>query len=257
MVDTVRQPLAPGAAIAWGRTRAWLLAAALVVPLVGCNFEGKRLNGQGVHLFQQGNLDASQVAFQQALQHDPQNSNIYYNLGRVHQQRGKQLQSQADLQKAESYFHLALDQDDNNRDCYRALAVLLLEQDRAEQAFTLLEGWAMRSPKSAEPRIELARLYEEFNELEPAKEKLMEALKLEPNHPRALAALGNIHERQGDYAQALADYKRSLYYDQQQPEVASRVAALQLSMPRLSQAVSAQPPLTPTMGRTLTTRNRY
>ncbi len=256
-METARQPTAPDTHAAWGHSLAWLLAVALVSPLLGCSFEGKRLNGQGVQLFQQGNLDGAQVAFQQALMHEPQNSSIYYNLGRVHQQRGKQLQSTEDLQKAESYYHLALDQDDNNRDCYRALAVLLLEQDRSEQAFTLLEGWAMRSPKSAEPRIELARLYEEFNELQPAKEKLMEALKLEPNHPRALAALGNIHERQGNYGQALADYKRSLYYDQQQPEVASRVAALQLSMPQLTQDVSAPPPLAPTLGRSFSTRNRY
>ncbi len=233
-----------------------LLLAALIAP--GCAFQGKRLNGQGVQLYQQGNLDGAQVAFQQALAHEPLNSNVYYNLARVHHQRGKQLNSAADLEKAEGYYHLALDHDGDNRDCYRALAVMLIEQDRSDQAFTMMERWAMRSPKAAEPRVELARLYEEFNEVEPAKEKLMEALKLEPNNPRALAALGNLHERQGNYTQALADYKRSLFYNQQQPEVAARVASLQLAVPRLSQVnVSAPPPLTPTVGQQFSTRNRY
>ena len=40
------------------------------------------------------------------------------------------------------------------------LAVLLAETGRQDQAFTLLKNWASTDPKSADARIELARLYQ-------------------------------------------------------------------------------------------------
>ena len=101
----------------------------------------------------------------------------------------------------------------------------------AEQGFRLIEGWADRRPDLAEPKVELARLMEETGQLETAKERLIEALALDPNHPRALAALGKLRETTGQHAQALADYQRSLWFNRFQPEVAARVAALQSTVP--------------------------
>ncbi|HEY1065163.1 MAG TPA: tetratricopeptide repeat protein, partial [Pirellulales bacterium] len=48
-----------------------------------------------------------------------------------------------------------------------------------------------------------------------------------PYSARALAALGRWYEKEGDYAQALANYTRSLQSNQMQTEVAQRIAALQ------------------------------
>jgi len=64
-----------------------------------------------------------------------------------------------------------------------------------ERAFTLLKRWAASKPMLADPKIELARLYEEHKEYDAAKEQLLEALTLEPNNPRALAARGNVREQ--------------------------------------------------------------
>ncbi len=210
-----------------GCRRGVLAACCLCLLAGGCGWNSKKLNGQGVSLYHQGNLEGAQESFTQALSHDSNNANIYYNLARVHHQRGIQTNDHREIEKAEDYYNQALDHDPNHRDCYRALAVLLVEDGRSEKAFTLLERWADRSPKLADPKIELARLYEEFNEMDIAKEKLLAAVAVDPKNARALAALGSIHERQGDHSQALADYRRSLWHDRQQPEVAARVAELQ------------------------------
>jgi Tfp pilus assembly protein PilF len=84
-----------------------------------------------------------------------------------------------------------------------------------------------RSPDVADARIELARLNQESGNRQAAKDELIEALAIQPDNTRALTALGKIREDAGETSQALANYERSLWYDSQQPQVASRVSVLQ------------------------------
>ncbi len=217
--------------------RRLLVVAVFLSATYGCAWSPKSINSQGVGLYHQGNYDGALALFHQAISLDPNNPNFYYNLARVHHQKARQTKDAREREKAETYYNLCLDRDPNHTDCYRSLAVLLVEQGRKQDAFTLLERWNMRSPHLADPKIELARLYEETGDLTAAKEKLLAALQVEPNNPRALAALGHVRERQGDLVQALADYKRSLAVNPAQPKVALRAAALQ------GQGIVAQVPM--------------
>ena len=79
----------------------------------------------------------------------------------------------------------------------------------------------------ADPRIELARILEETNNLPQATARLVEAIAIEPNNSRALTALGRLREVSGDTEQALANYQRSLAVNRFQPAIAARVASLQ------------------------------
>ena len=91
----------------------------------------------------------------------------------------------------------------------------------------MLEDWGTQNPTLAAPKIELARMYEEFGDKDTAKQNLTAALSISPNDPRALAALGKLREESGDYSQAMSNYQRSLAAYRYQPELAQRVAALQ------------------------------
>ena len=91
---------------------------------------------------------------------------------------------------------------------------------------TALRNWVASNPQLADARIELARLHEEFGDLETAKQHLTEALQLDQHNSRAWNALGHLREQSGDYVQALANYQRSLDLNRFQPEIAERVAAL-------------------------------
>src|SRR5690606_27573433 len=75
-------------------------------------------------------------------------------------------------------------------------------------------------------------LNDEFGDRAKAKEFLLSALNLEPNNARALTALGNLREAEGDHLQALQNYERSLAANQFQPLVASRVATLHAAVGR-------------------------
>ena len=204
----------------------------LAVCCCGCgNFNASARNAEGVRLFQQARYQEALRHFQEATYADPGNPDGYYNLAATYHRLGKLEGNQSYLDQAEHYYNMGLDEcerrDVNPRDCYRGLATLLTEQGRTDEAMRLMQGWVDRAPGSADARIELARLTEEFGDRLAARERLIEALAIEPENPRALAALGRIREESGEHAQALAAYQRSLARNRFQPEVAARVAALQ------------------------------
>lgn len=187
------------------------------------------MNSEGVRLYQLGNYQQAADQFQRAIANDPKGATSYYNLAASLHKSGKLASRPEDLAQAERLYNQCLEYDPNHTECYRGLAVLLTETGRQDAAFRLLEGWAGRSPQLADPRIELARLLEESNNLEQASSRLVEAISIDPHNSRALTALGRLREVAGDRAQALANYQRSLSINRFQPEITARVAALQAS----------------------------
>jgi len=208
------------------------ILAILSATAAGCNgLAARARNAEGVRQFDQAQYPAAMMQFQQAIYADPSNADSYYNMARVYHRLGTLQGRQSDLVQAESYYRQCLERDANHSEGYRGLAVLLAEQNRPEEAYRLLEGWADRNPTSAEPKVELARLLQERGQGDAAMERLTEALVLEPGHSRALAALGQLREQKGQSALALKLYQDSLKANPYQPEVAARVAALQTKVP--------------------------
>ena len=198
----------------------------------GCgSFAARGLNAEGVRQFDQARYQEAIGQFQQAIYNDPNSADGYYNLAAAYHRLGTLQKQQSDYDQAESYYNQCLDRNPDHAECYRGLAVLLVEQGRTAEAFRLVEGWVDRRADWAEPKVELARLLQETGKPEMAKERLIEALALDPNHSRALAALGSLRESTGEQVQALADYQRSLWYNRFQPDVAARIAALQSTVP--------------------------
>ncbi|MEN6452425.1 MAG: tetratricopeptide repeat protein [Thermoguttaceae bacterium] len=205
-----------------------VVLAGLASSLSGCGeFAAASRNADGVKLYDQARYQEALAQFQEAAYNDPRSADADYNRAAVCHRMGKQQHCQSDLQQAECYYHLCLDKDPSHTDCYRGLAVLLAEQGRSQEAFQLLEGWVQRQPCMADARIELARLNEEFGNRQAAETQLLAAIEVEPDSARAWAAKGRLRELAGDNAQAVANYQRSLYQDQHQPELVARVNTLQ------------------------------
>jgi len=205
-------------------------ASAVAATTTGCGTVAQMENADGVRLYQQGYYDAAQKRFQQALYNAPDAPDAYYNIAATYHQMGKLNQDEALMDQAEQYYNQCLDRHPNHRECYRGLAVLMSERGRSDEAFALLEGWVDHAPSMPDPRIELARLYEEYGDSEEAKRQLVEALHTDPQNATVLAALGRIREGLGEHQQALADYQRSLNANGMQDEVKARVVALQTAL---------------------------
>ena len=206
--------------------------AALLACLSGCGLVTHGQNAEGVRLYQQGSFPQAIERFQKAIASDPQNADGYYNLAATYHLIGRQTKNDQDLKQAEDLYNQCLDRDtdETHRECYRGLAVLLAEEGRTDEAFRLLEGWSNKKPSAAAPKVELARLSEEYGKYKDAEDYLQEALTVDPRDPRAWAALGRLRERSGDPNQALANYQRSLEFNGFQPGVAAKVASLRTDL---------------------------
>ncbi|HWC88801.1 MAG TPA: tetratricopeptide repeat protein [Pirellulales bacterium] len=198
--------------------------------LTGCRAASQVQNAQGVRQFQQGQYQAAIQRFQKAVASDPNNANSYYNLASAYHRLGDLNHRQEDLVQAENYYNQCLDHDQNHRDCYRALAVMLVEEHRSQEALRLLEIWANHNPTSSAPKVELARLYQEFGQRDAARAQLLEALSVNPYDSQASAALGRLYEEDGNQSQALVNYQRSLGQNSFQPELAARADSIRTAM---------------------------
>ncbi len=212
----------------------------MVVLSGGCNLASTGNNVQGKRLFDQGNYARAIESFQTAVQHNPRNADAWYNLGATYYYLGKQQRNAEWLQQADQLFRQALAADPNHADSWRSLAVLTVENGRTDEAFEMIKTWRASAPYSAEPVIELARMYSEAGNRTQASQLLSDALQIDPNNARALKAMGQMREQSGEMQLALQNYIRSYQANNLQADVAQKIASLQGTI-RTTQAIPLQP----------------
>jgi Tfp pilus assembly protein PilF len=205
----------------WKFVSAGLLPA--LIFLSGCNLAANRQNAIGRRAYESGQIAQAITNFRRALTLDPQSSDAYYNLASSYYQLGKQSQNQQWITQAEQLFRQSIALNDQHIDAHRALAALLVETNRERYAFDLVNDWRQRYPQSAEPLIEIARLYQEYGDNRRATDFLSDAVRVDSRNVRALKALGHVREVQGQLNLALENYNRALSLDNRQADVAQRV----------------------------------
>ncbi len=216
------------------------LASVSLMLASGCNLASTGQNIQGKRHFDQGQYTQAISSFQQALQNNPRSADAWYNLGATYYYLGVQQRNADWLRQSDQFFRQALAIDPNHSDAWRSLAALTVQNGRIAEAFQLIDGWRASVPGSAEPVIELARMYREAGNVNAAKQLLVDALNLESTNARALKAMGQIREDAGEYQLALENYVRSYQSNNMQPDVAQKIAALQGTV-RAAQVVPFQP----------------
>ena len=218
----------------------------LLLPLMlGCSSQNR--TSEGIRYYGQARYDVAMIAFQSALKANPNDPNTLYNIAATYHQSAKvSLQSgqtaaaQQQYDQAAQYYQLCLEQNANHADAYRGLAALYMDCRNAEAAFPLLINWYNTNPVSVEPKLELARLYQEYAQIcmvqgrtdiaqqcrDTTAHYLQQVLSAEPANYRALRALGYLKEQSGDIPGAVFEYQRSLQAYPQQQDLESRIAAL-------------------------------
>ncbi len=198
--------------------------------MTGCRWGAIGQNAVGVRLHQQGRFAEALQQFEAAKIADPTNPDSFYNLASTYHRMGVSQKDPKLIEQAESLYHQCLDMSPNHAACYRGLGVLLVESNRSDKAFTLLKKWATDNPQSSDAKIELAKLHQEFNQTAIASQMLDEVLAKDPNNAIAWSARGNIREATGDFTQARQNYIQSLSLNAVQPEVAQRLASVDLRL---------------------------
>lgn len=198
--------------------------------LSGCNYAAQQRNIAGRQAYETGQYSNAINEFQRAIQVNPRNADAHYNLGATYYAMGKQYQNQQYTAHAEQLFRRSIALDNQHIDAHRYLAALLVETGQEQYAFDLLNTWRSRYPNSAEPSIELARLYQEYGDFRRATDHLADALRVDSGNVRALKAMGFVREQQGDIQLALQNYYRVMQLDSRQADVAQAVNRLQTQL---------------------------
>jgi Tfp pilus assembly protein PilF len=223
------------------RTTCLTLCGLVMLLLPGCRWSSSGQNAVGVRLYEQGRYAEALQQFQVAQRTDPSNPDAYYNLGSTYHKMGVAQRDAKMIEQAESLYNQCLDLQPNHVDCHRGLAVLLAESNRPDSAMKLLKNWAAANPNMADPRIELARLHQEFGLPKVAEQYLDEALARNPNDHRAWSARGQMREATGDLNQALQNYQQSLAINSLQPDLYQRVASLNVKIAQNTMSGGSQP----------------
>ncbi len=217
-IPVLRSSSAPCAL--WGRTGPALLL--LLAPvLCGCNLVSGNWNNQvGMWNYQQGNYVAAREEFARAVADEPLSPAFNYNLGCAVQHLG-------DHGSATQAYWRAIQLDRTHQPSYHALARLLIEDGRRDEAAQLISTWVDVQPRDASAQIEMAWLERENGDLNAAEQSLFRSLAARPNNPVATAQLGLLYEQMGKSERAAVMYRRSLQADWFQPQIQARLALLQ------------------------------
>ena len=208
---------------------------------MGCNVAATGHNMQGRRLYEQGQFAEALQTFQKALQTNPRNADAYYNMAATYYFLGKQHRNTQWLQQSENLYRQALGIEPTHADSFRWLAALMMENGRSNDALQMVQSWRASAPRSAEPVIELARMHRELGKAQQSMQLLVDALHIDSANPRALKAMGQIREEQGQHQLALDNYTRSYQANNLQPDVAAKIASLRGQMQVISQNGPNQP----------------
>ena len=221
------------------------MVSLLMLFVLGCASQNQ--TAEGIRFYGQARYDAALTAFQSALKANPNDPNALYNVAAAYHQSakaslvsGQAAAAQQQYEQAAQYYQLCLAKNANHADAYRGLAALYMDCQNADAAFQLLIGWSQANPASAEPKLELARLYQEFAQIcmiqgrtdvaqdcrKASEQLLQQVAAAEPTNYRALRAWGYLQEQSGDMTGAVDKYRRSLQAYPQQKDIEERIAAL-------------------------------
>jgi Tfp pilus assembly protein PilF len=176
-------------------------------------------NEDGVFLFRQGRYDYARETFQAALALQPENADLLYNLGQCCDRLGQ-------APRAEQLYNECLQRNPNHPECRHALALLLVHQDRRDDAVRMVEDWLKRSPGLADAYAEHGWLYAQAGDPISALKRYQEALAKDSHDNRALIEMGRLYEELHYPDRALVLYEHALQVNPRQADVAQRVAAL-------------------------------
>ena len=225
--------------------RGFCIVSLFMLLVSGCASQNQ--TAEGMRYYGQAQYDAAMTSFQSVLKTKPNDPDTLYNIAATYHQSakvsllsGQTATAQQQYEQAAQYYQLCLAQNANHADAYRGLASLYMDCQNAENAFQLLLGWYNANPVSAEPKLALARLYQEYVKISmiqgrtgvaqqcrgAAEQLLQQVLVTEPMNHCALRALGYLKEESGDIAGAILEYQRSLQAYPQQQDLENRIAAL-------------------------------
>ncbi|HXZ67154.1 MAG TPA: tetratricopeptide repeat protein [Alphaproteobacteria bacterium] len=150
-----------------------------------------------------GELSKSITFFERAMERDPNDNEIYFNLGLV----AWRLQM---MDAAERLFRIYIDKVPGSTEGYNNLAGVLRDRNQYEAAIEILRSALMRYPEDAQLWNSLGTVVLETGQMQEALTFFQEAAHLKPDFARAHHNIGYLYNHTGPYEHALQSYDQAL-----------------------------------------------
>jgi tetratricopeptide (TPR) repeat protein len=165
---------------------------------------------------------------QQIMRLDPKDEESALWLARLYRLRGE-------ASKAENVLRSLLTKNPNNETVAGQEAELLLEQNRAQEAITLLEGIVKRAP-SGHLEDTLGDAYSQVHDFANAEQAYRKAIELEPDEADHYRGLAQTLASEDKYADSLAQYQHLAEIDPDEPANYIRIAEMDRQLNKLDDA---------------------
>jgi len=159
---------------------------------------------------------------------DPQDTESSLWLSRLYRLRG-------DSNKAESILKDLLERNPSDASVAEQEAQLMLDQSRAQEAATMLQGVVSRTP-SARLLDLLGEAHEQLRDFSNSEKAYREAVDLEPEEPAHHRGLAQALAAQEKFAEALEQYQRLAALDPDDPDNYLQMAEMDRQLHRLDDA---------------------
>ncbi len=150
-----------------------------------------------------GELSKSIAFFERAMERDPNDNEIYFNLGLV----AWRLQM---LDAAERLFRIYVDKAPGHTEGYNNLGGVLRDKNQYDAAIDILRGALMRYPEDAQLWNSLGTVLLETGQMPEALTFFQEAARLKPGYARAHHNIGFLYNHTGPFESALEAYEDAL-----------------------------------------------
>jgi len=160
-------------------------------------------NNLGIFREEEKNYSQAINSFRHALDYAPGNVEALTNLARVFRKR-------RNLENGLAMARSALKLNPLYIPAIIQMSKICFALDRPGEAIEAVQKVAPRLEKNVRLNIEYGRLLEKTGQLHEARERLLKALSLEPDHVFALLSLGGINIRLNRYGEALENYQAIL-----------------------------------------------
>jgi len=156
--------------------------------------------------YNENRFNEAVTAFQQALKLSPKNIKAEDNLGLAYDGLGRKPEAEQAYRDAIRWQSQALQEDPGP---YLDLGILLIDQNRPQEAISYLQQATQISPHDPKPHEQLGKAYTGLQRLPEAQVELERAVEASPNDAALHYVLGQIYRRQGMKDKAQAEFEKS------------------------------------------------
>lgn len=215
--------------LTWQQTQIWrdtkrLWGHAIAVNQNALFQSGRVQHNLGLHLVIQGEIEAAQEYFREALKINPVSVKYLNDAGVALERQGK-------LKEASQLYEATL-KIGPNPVVLNNLAGLLARQGQVDQAIERFRQAIAAAPKEHEIHLNLGNVLARKGQIAEAAEAYKTAILLYPNYPEAYHNLGRVTAAQGQLEKAAGYFRQAL---QLQPDFADARRSLEMALAEMGQ----------------------